>query len=134
MVPWCGKINKHWAGEPVKGRFVCTIHSINCGILELAKLSFPTTIYRGISCRLPVCFTKSDDQGVRAGCDMGFMSTTLKKDVATGYAGVENKTKPSALVVAEMKVHHRGAVVDWLSQYGDEVINLTPATPGLWSI
>ena len=36
--------------------------------------------------KLPEAFTTPDDKGVRGGCEFGFMSTTLTKKVAMGYA------------------------------------------------
>ena len=50
-----------------------------------------------------------------------FMSTTLSKEVATNYA-TGAKDKPSTVIAAKMTMHFKGAVINWLSQYPDEVI------------
>ena len=49
------------------------------------------------------------------------MSTTLDKSVAVHYASAKDDGTPATVIQAKMSTHFRGAVLDWLSQYPDEV-------------
>ena len=49
------------------------------------------------------------------------MSTTLDKSVAVQYASAKDDGTPATVIQAKMSAHFRGAVLDWLSQYPDEV-------------
>ena len=66
--------------------------------------------------RLPPQFFAADKYGVRGGVEYGFMSTTLERAVAVGYAG------DGAATVIEMAMGFadRGAFISWLSQYPHE--------------
>ena len=58
------------------------------------------------------------------------MSTTLDKSVAVHYASAKDDGTPATVIQAKMSAHFRGAVLDWLSQYPDEVEVLwCPPTP-----
>ena len=63
LVPAYAFPGGQWTGEPVKGRFVATIHSISGGVIELAKLSYSAYVFRGFKgMKLPASFTSPDDQ------------------------------------------------------------------------
>ena len=49
------------------------------------------------------------------------MSTTLDKSVAVHYASAKDDGTPATVIQAKMSAHFKGAVLDWLSQYPDEV-------------
>ena len=76
----------NFAGQDVRGRFVTTLHTINHGIIKLSQLSVAIDVHRGLAgMRLPESFLQEDVDGVRAGVEVGFMSTTANRDVALEY-------------------------------------------------
>lgn len=67
--------------------YTTTLFLVNSAVVKLGKLTFVTTVYRGVSGRtLPVQFWERNASGVRGGIEPAFMSTSLEKDVAAHYA------------------------------------------------
>ena len=66
---------------------------------------------------LPESFWTPNEYGVRTGMETGFMSTTTSREVAVGYT-YEGKTP--MVFEFEQGMIHRGAELDWLSQYPHE--------------
>ena len=68
--------------------YTTTLNVLNSALLKLCKLTEVGTVYRGISGRkLSADFWKPDRFGARGGIEPAFMSTTLDREVAMGYAG-----------------------------------------------
>eukprot|EP00039_Didymoeca_costata_P000268 m.44904 g.44904 ORF g.44904 m.44904 type:complete len:978 (+) comp10159_c0_seq1:184-3117(+) len=107
-----------------RGKFTTTIHLINSGILKLSKLQFCTVVYRGISGRvLPDAFREPNKYGVRGGVEFGFMSCTTDRNVALGYASHEGEQQDclhGTVLEIRMGMFHKGAQMNWLSQYSHE--------------
>ena len=59
--------------------------------------------------------------GVRGGVEPAFMSTTLDKEVAIGYAAGDGSRTGIAIEVQQGMVS-RGADISWLSQYPHEKV------------
>ena len=68
-------------------KYTTTLHGINSAIIKLGKLTMATKVYRGISgMALPKEFWEPNEYGVKGGVESAFMSTTLEREVAMGYA------------------------------------------------
>ena len=76
-------------------------------------MRIPPTLRAGM--KLPESFTVPDDQGNTGGCELAFMSTSLDKEVATGYASAAAGVA-ATVIQAKMSTQFKGAVVNWLSQ------------------
>ena len=77
-------------------------------------------VYRGISDKaLPKEFWDANDFGVRGGVENAFMSTTLDRNVAMGYASGD-ETKMGIVIEVQQGQVNRGADMSWLSQYPHE--------------
>ena len=77
-------------------------------------------VYRGISGKaLPKEFWDANDFGVRGGVENAFMSTTLDRTVAMGYASGD-ETKMGIVIEVQQGQVNRGADMSWLSQYPHE--------------
>ena len=78
-------------------------------------------MYRGISgMALPKEFWEpNEDSGVRGGVESAFMSTTLDRSVAMGYASGD-KNRMGIVIEARQGQVDRGANMSWLSQYPHE--------------
>jgi hypothetical protein len=103
--------------------FVTTLHVLNSAILKVAKIQHVEKVYRGIGgAILPLSFTKPNDMGVRGGIELGFMSTTRKREVAMEYAGASSAggERPSVVFEVQMGMIDRGAPVQWVSQFPEE--------------
>ena len=79
-----------------------------------------TKVYRGVSGGvLPDSFWRPDALGIVGGVEAGFMSTTLEREVAVGYAG--NRPERGGIVLEiQQGMTSRGADIAWLSQYPHE--------------
>jgi hypothetical protein len=76
---------------------------------------------------LPEKFWKPNEQNVRGGIELGFMSTTLDREVAVRYA--KSDDKPSVVFEIQMGMVDRGAPLKWCSQFpGEEEILFAPLT------
>ena len=77
-------------------------------------------MYRGISgMALPKEFWEPNNYGVRGGVESAFMSTTLDRSVAMGYASGD-KSRMGIVIEARQGQVDRGANMSWLSQYSHE--------------
>jgi hypothetical protein len=68
---------------------------------------------------LPDEFWHANDFGVRGGVENAFMSTTLDRNVAMGYASGDKATM-GIVIEAQQGQVNRGADMSWLSQYPHE--------------
>ena len=97
-------------------KYTTTLHAINSAIIKLGKLTKATKVYRGISgMALPDEFWKPNEFDVRGGIESAFMSTTLQREVAMGYAAGDRSRMGIVLEVQQGMVN-RGADISWLSQ------------------
>ena len=100
--------------------YTTTLHVINSAIVKVGKLTYASTVYRGVSGgMLPREFWEKNEHGIRGGVEAGFMSTTQERAVAVGYAS--GKMQQSSIVIEiEQGMTSRGADISWLSQYPHE--------------
>ena len=68
---------------------------------------------------LPDEFWRPNEYDVRGGVENAFMSTTLDRSVAMGYASGDT-TKMGIVIEAQQGQVNRGANMSWLSQYPHE--------------
>ena len=68
---------------------------------------------------LPNEFWTPNEYDVRGGVENAFMSTTLDRSVAMGYASGDT-TKMGIVIEAQQGQVNRGADMSWLSQYPHE--------------
>ena len=68
---------------------------------------------------LPKDFMQPNVFGVRGGVEPAFMSTTLERSVAMGYAAGDG-TRTGVVLEARQGMVNRGAELSWLSQYPHE--------------
>lgn len=98
--------------------YCTTLHSINSAIIKLSKLTLATAVYRGVSDKgLPEQFFKANAFGVRGGVESAFMSATVNREVALGYA---TGKKGSILLEIDQGMIARGADISSISQYPHE--------------
>ena len=84
----------HATDEPP---FVTTLHVLNSAILKLSKVQPAQTVYRGNQGGvLPKEFWEPNEDNIRGGIELGFMSTTTKRAVAVKYS-TENEDKASMI-------------------------------------
>ena len=101
-------------------KYCTTLNGINSAIIKLRKLTVATKVYRGVSgMKLPDAFWTANAFGVKGGVENGFMSTTLDRGVAMGYAKGDG-SRPGIVIEAKQGMVNRGADVSWLSQYPHE--------------
>jgi hypothetical protein len=99
--------------------FVTTLHVLNSAVLKISRTQPAQKVYRGSRGGvLPGTFWAPNDQNVRGGVELGFLSTTLNREVAMAFAKSENK--PSLLFEIQMGMIDRGAAVRCFSQYPEE--------------
>ena len=122
-----GAMTHEQAGGPLpwqsalaqSNRYVTTLHSINSCIVKTGKLTKCTKVYRGISgMALPDEFWHPNEFGIKGGVENAFMSTTMARQVAMGYAS--NSSRPGLVLQIQMGMVDRGADISWLSQYPHE--------------
>ena len=79
--------------QPLKSRSPTSIHTLVSATLKLSrKTKIPSTrkAYRGLGrMQLGPEWFSPDPRGSRSGVELGFMSTTLRRDVALEYSGVK---------------------------------------------
>ena len=86
-------------GEAVQ-QYTTTIHVINGAVLKLSKLSEAATVYRGISGgQLPLVFIRENDDGIKGGVEVGFMSTSTNRDVAEQYSGAKTDDGKLSIII-----------------------------------
>ena len=111
-------------------RYTTSLHVINSAVVKLGKLQSAQKVYRGVSGgMLPAEFWEASDANVRGGCEFGFLSTTLEKEVASNYAASSGKA--GILFEMQMGMIDRGASLGWLSQYPEEAEILFAPLSGL---
>jgi hypothetical protein len=99
-------------------RYTTTLHCINSAIVRLGKLTVASSVYRGIGgMALPEAFWTPNEFGVMGGVESAFMSTTLNKAVAVGYA---SGGEVGLVFEIRQGMVDRGADISWLSQYEHE--------------
>ena len=105
-------------GDTKINSYCTTLHSINSAIIKLSKLTLATAVYRGVSDKgLPEQFFKANAFGVRGGVESAFMSATVNREVALGYA---TGKKGSILLEIDQGMIARGADISSISQYPHE--------------
>jgi hypothetical protein len=125
----------HWKMPGSKDKllklpFTTTIHVLNSCILKLSRTQRAQKVYRGTKGgRLPEEFWRLNEHGVRGGIDLGFMSTTLDRDVALNFA--RGSKQLSTVFEIQMGMVDRGADVQWLSQFPGEAEILFAPLVGL---
>ena len=65
--------------------------------------------------KLPDEFWTANEFGMKAGVENGFMSTTLDRGVAMGYAKGDG-SRMGIVIEARQGMVNRGAAISWLSQ------------------
>lgn len=99
-------------------KYTTSLHAINSAIVKLGKLTKATKVYRGVGgMALPEAFWVPNEAGVRGGIENAFMSTTLNKEVAVGYASGRGM---GLVFEVQQGMVDRGADIGWLSQYPHE--------------
>jgi hypothetical protein len=99
--------------------FRTTLHVLNSAIIKLSRIQKAEKVYRGTSGGiLPEAFWKPNEQNVKGGIELAFMSTTTNRNVALAYAKADNK--PSIVFEVQMGMIDRGAPLQWCSQFPDE--------------
>jgi hypothetical protein len=108
-------------------KYETTIFCITSGIVKLSRFSeIPPNrrLFRGLGGMiLPEQFLK-EKNGFRGGVEWGLMSTTMNKDVATQYSGVDRQ-RGSVFEIVPGRIDI-GAELSWLSQYPGEAEYLFP--------
>ncbi len=80
--------------------YTTTIHVINGAVLKLSKLSKAATVYRGISGgQLPLAFIRENDDGIKGGVEVGFMSTSTERHVAEQYSGAKTDDGKLSIII-----------------------------------
>lgn len=97
-------------------KYTTTLHVINSLIVKVGKTTKASKVYRGVSGGvLPESFWTPNELGIMGGVEPGFMSTTLEREVAVGYAG--NSPERGGIVLEiQQGMTSRGADISWLSQ------------------
>ena len=72
--------------------FVTTLHVLNSTIIKLSRAQKARTVFRGTAGgRLPEKFWAPNEDNIRGGVELAFMSTTLNREVAMHYAQADDK-------------------------------------------
>ena len=72
--------------------FVTTLHVLNSMIIKLSRAQKARTVFRGTAGgRLPEKFWAPNEDNIRGGVELAFMSTTLNREVAMHYAQADDK-------------------------------------------
>jgi Leucine-rich repeat (LRR) protein len=102
--------------------FRTTLHALNSAIIKLSRTQRAERVFRGAAGGvLPAEFWKPNEQNVRGGIELAFMSTTTDRDIALHYSGASNASdKPSIIFEMQMGMIDRGAPVQWCSQFPEE--------------
>ena len=80
--------------------YTTTIHVINGAVLKLSKLSKAATVYRGISGgQLPLALIRENDDGIKGGVEVGFMSTSTERHVAEQYSGAKTDDGKLSIII-----------------------------------
>lgn len=80
-------MEERWMNLNRGNKYTTTLHVINSAVVKLGKLQSAAKVYRGVSGGvLPPEFWDASEHNVRGGCEYGFLSTTLNREVAAKYA------------------------------------------------
>ena len=67
---------------------------------QLSKLSKAATVYRGISGgQLPLALIRENDDGIKGGVEVGFMSTSTERHVAEQYSGAKTDDGKLSIII-----------------------------------
>ena len=95
--------------------YTTTIHVINGAVLKLSKLSKAATVYRGISGgQLPLALIRENDDGIKGGVEVGFMSTSTERHVAEQYSGAKTDDGKLSIIIEMQQGMVRRALPDLL--------------------
>mmetsp|Transcript_32511 Transcript_32511/g.75742 ORF Transcript_32511/g.75742 Transcript_32511/m.75742 type:complete len:1094 (-) Transcript_32511:948-4229(-) len=117
--------------QGLKGNsYTTTLHAICSGVIKLGRVwSIPPSrrVFRGVSgLVLPPNFWSPDSHGCCGGVELGLMSTTTKREVATHYS-MSKEGMLATIIEVEVGQIDRGASLTFLSQYpGEEEVLLPP--------
>ena len=114
--------NPNFKTSPTNFPFRTTLHALNSAIIKLSRTQRAERVFRGAAGGvLPAEFWKPNEQNVRGGIELAFMSTTTDRDIALHYGGAANSLdKPSIVFEMQMGMIDRGAPVQWCSQFPAE--------------
>jgi hypothetical protein len=136
LFDWAPSHIREWKEKGWNNVFTTTLHVLNSAIIKLSKNTKAVKVYRGLQGGvLPEKFWTPNASGVRGGIEMGFMSTTTKREVALGFAASSQDQKAdevqpaSVLLEIQMGMVDRGASVQWCSQFpAEEEVLFAPLT------
>jgi hypothetical protein len=110
-----------WAAKPVhtiptaRHTNPCRDDDLCCG--QVTPVPKNRLLYRGLGgMSVPAAFWPGAEDGFRGGVELGFMSTTSKRDVATYYSGSGAAQAGTVFEIQAGRVDI-GASLSWLSQY-----------------
>ena len=87
LAQWTPSHIRTWKEEGWATPFTTTLHVLNSAIIKLSRTMKAFRVYRGTKGGiLPPQFWTPNDMNVRGGIELGFMSTTLTRNVAMDYA------------------------------------------------
>ena len=125
------KENPNFKMDKTNFPFCTTLHALNSAIIKLSRTQRAERVFRGAAGGvLPAEFWKPNEQNVRGGIELAFMSTTTDRDIALHYGGAAGTSdKPSIVFEMQMGMIDRGAPVQWCSQFpGEAEILFAPLT------
>jgi hypothetical protein len=128
---WNGLLRSMPLNDYAGNRYATTIHTLVSAVLKLAKVTrIPEgrRVYRGLGgVVLGEKWFKPNQRGVRGGVELGFLSTTLNRDVALEYSGA--RSGRGIVMEIDVGAIDNGALLDFMSQYpgGGGGLHVSPA-------
>ena len=105
-------------------KFVATVHAIYSGLIKLAQVEQlqgeNRACYRGIGLKLPKSMLQPDALGFKGGCEVAFMSSARKLEVAVFFLNEAQDDSANNILEIQIGQVDRGASLKWLSQYPEE--------------
>ena len=112
LAKWTPSHIRTWKQKGWTTPFTTTLHVLNSAIIKLSRTMKAFRVYRGTKGGiLPPEFWKPNEMNVRGGIELGFMSTTTKRDVAMKKFAGGDDNKPSLVFEIQMGMVDRGAPV-----------------------